>query len=154
MTDEKKKEFTMKITQANKTRIVVLTYELALQYIDDAKNAVSLDGFFGGVQHAKSCVEQLRGVLDYSQEISLYLYRIYNYVSLVMDKAMIRRNPDLLDEPAMLLKKLHDAFDEIASQDTSGPEMSNIETVYAGLTYGRTGGIRDNVSPGNRGYIV
>ncbi len=153
MTDEKKKEFTLKITQANRTRIVVLTYELALTYIEDAKNAADREEFTRGVQHAKSCIDQLRGVLDYSQEIALYLYRIYNYVSLVLDRAMIRNNAELLDEAAGLLSKLHDAFDKIAEEDHSAPEMKNIETVYSGLTYGRSG-IQENVASGNRGFSV
>ncbi|MBQ6968255.1 MAG: flagellar protein FliS [Lachnospiraceae bacterium] len=153
MTDEMKKEFTLKISQANRTKIVVLTYELALQYLDDARNASDREGFARGIMHAKSCIEQLRSVLDYSQEIALYLYRIYNYISLLMDKAMIRHNAAMLDEAEKLLTKLHDAFDSIASQDESGPVMSNIETVYSGLTYGRSGA-EDNVASGNRGFTA
>ena len=153
MTDDMKKEFTLKISQANRTKIVVLTYELALQYIDDARNASDREGFARGIMHAKSCIEQLRGVLDYSQEIALYLYRIYNYISLLMDKAMIRHNSAFLDEADRLLTKLHDAFDNIAHKDESGPVMSNIETVYSGLTYGR-GGAEDNVSSGKRGFTA
>ena len=151
MTDEMKKEFTLKITQANRTRIVVLTYELALQYIDDARNAYDRDSFQRGVMHAKSCIEQLRNVLDYSQEIALYLYRIYNYITLLLDKALIRQNACTLDEVENLLTKLHDAFDEIAAKDESAPEMTNIETVYSGLTYGKSG-VQDNVSSAARGF--
>ncbi len=144
MTDEMKREFTLKISQANKTRILVLTYELALQYIEDAKNASDRDEFTRGIQHAKNCVDQLRNVLDYSQEIALYLYRIYNYVSLLMDRAMIRYNTKPLTEAEGLIRKLHDAFQKIESEDHSGPEMKNISTVYSGLTYGRKG-INDTV---------
>ena len=151
MTNEKKNEFTLRISQANRTRIVVLTYELALTYLEDAKNAADRDDLTRGIQHAKSCIDQLRGVLDYSQEIALYLYRIYNYISLLLDKAMIRNNTKVLDEAEKLLTQLHDAFEKIADQDSSGPEMKNIETVYSGLTYGRSG-ISDNVAPGNRGF--
>ena len=151
MTDEKKKEFTLKITQANRTRIVVLTYELALTYMEDARNATNREDFTRGIQHAKSCIDQLRGVLDYSQEIALYLYRIYNYISLVLDRAMIRNNAALLDEAENLITKLHDAFDKIAEEDHSAPEMKNIETVYSGLTYGKSGA-EENVAAGNRGF--
>ncbi len=144
MTDELKRDFTLKISQANRTRIVVLTYELALQYIQDAKEATDRDEFNRGVQHAKNCIDQLRSVLDFSQEIALYLYRIYNYVSLLMDKAMIRNNPKPLEEAEGLIAKLHDAFDKIVPLDSSQPEMKNIKTVYSGLTYGKSG-INDTV---------
>ena len=66
---------------------------------------------------------------------------------------MIRNKPELLDEAAGLLSKLHDAFDKIAEEDHSAPEMKNIETVYSGLTYGRSG-IQENVATGNRGFSV
>ncbi len=153
MTDEKKKEFTLKITQANRTRIVVLTYELALTYLEEAKNAEGYEDFVCGIQHAKCCTDQLRSVLDYSQEIALYLYRIYNYISLLLDKAIIRHNAGILDEAEQLIKKLHDAFDRIADSDTSEPVMRNAETIYSGLTYGRAG-VQDNVSMENRGFTV
>lgn len=153
MTDEMKKEFTLKITQANRTRIVVLTYELALQYIEDARNAGDRIEFNSGVQHAKNCVEQLRGALDYSQDISLYLYRLYNYVTVLMDRAVIRHNAAVLSEAKVILQKLHDAFDQIASEDRSAPAMQNIETVYSGLTYGRNG-VRENVAAMSRRGIM
>lgn len=153
MTDEKKKEFTLKITQANRTRIVVLTYELALTYLGEAKNAEEYEDFVRGIQHAKCCTDQLRSVLDYSQEIALYLYRIYNYISLLLDRAIIRHNAGILDEVEQLLRKLHDAFDKIAGDDTSEPEMRNTETIYSGLTYGRAGA-EENVIIGNRGFTV
>ena len=153
MTNEMKKEFTLKISQANKSRILVLTYELALQYIDDAREAQDRDEFNRGIQHAKNCVDQLRNVLDYSQELSMYLFRIYNYVFILLDKAMIRHNAARLAEARALLKKLHDAFDLVASKDTSEPVMKNIETVYSGITYGRNG-VRDNVTMTNRGAIA
>ncbi len=144
MTNEMKREFTLKISQANKTRIVVLTYELALQYIDDAKKAGDREEFARGVQHSKACVEQLRSVLDYTQEISLYLYRIYNYISLLMDKALIRYNEKPLIEAEGLISKLHDAFEQIEPLDKTGPAMKNTKTVYSGLTYGKQG-INDTV---------
>ena len=109
--------------------------------------------FNSSVQHAKNCVEQLRGVLDYSQEISLYLYRLYNYVTVLMDKAVIRHNAAVLSEAKAILQKLHDAFDRIASEDRSAPAMRNIETVYSGLTYGRNG-VRENVAAVSRRGIM
>ena len=153
MTDEKKREFTLKITQANRTRIVVLTYELALTYLAEARSAEGYEDFARGIQHAKCCTDQLRSVLDYSQDLAIYLYRIYNYISLILDRALIRQDAGILVEAEQLLQKLHDAFDQIADSDTSGPAMQNTETVYSGLTYGRAG-VQDNVSMGNRGFTV
>ena len=40
MTDEKKQEFTLRITSANKTELVEILYEMLLVYIDDANDAI------------------------------------------------------------------------------------------------------------------
>ena len=45
---------------------------------------------------------------------------------------------DNLDTIEMIFTKLRDAYQQISSQDQSYPLMENIQSVYAGLTYGRT----------------
>ena len=39
MTSELKQQFTLKISQANKTRLVVILYEMMLVYIEEARQA-------------------------------------------------------------------------------------------------------------------
>ena len=41
MTDEVRKNFTMRITQANQSGLVVILYEMYLAYLDDARQAMS-----------------------------------------------------------------------------------------------------------------
>ena len=40
MTDQRKKEFSLRITQANKTELIVILYEMYLDYLGEAENAV------------------------------------------------------------------------------------------------------------------
>ena len=40
MTDEAKKEFTLRISQANKSQMVVIIYEILLEHLQDAQAAV------------------------------------------------------------------------------------------------------------------
>ena len=37
MTDEAKKEFTLRISQANKSQMVVIIYEILLEHLQDAQ---------------------------------------------------------------------------------------------------------------------
>ena len=37
MTNELKKEYTLRISQANKTQLIVILYEMMLIYVDEAK---------------------------------------------------------------------------------------------------------------------
>ena len=40
MTNELKKEYTLRISQANKTQLVVILYEMLLIYVDEAKKQI------------------------------------------------------------------------------------------------------------------
>ena len=52
MTKECKQQFTLRITQANATQLVVILYEMTLQYLADAEQAAEdaqfLEGRFAG----------------------------------------------------------------------------------------------------------
>ena len=39
MTDEKKKEFTRRISEANPTEMVVILYDIALTYVEEGQEA-------------------------------------------------------------------------------------------------------------------
>ncbi len=154
MTDERKQEYTRRIAQANRTEVVVITYEIALDYLADARAAADNDSFDESVRKAKKCVEQLRDALDMNYaNISVPLANLYNYVTLQMDKAVMKEDQNYLDDCEMVLKSMHETFQEVAKQDTSDPMMANSEMVYSGLTYGKNGA-NENLSGVNRGMMA
>ena len=156
MTDEKKKEFTLRISQANRTAMVALTYEMTMEYLSDARNAENPEEFELSVRRAKRCVEQLREVLNYDYELSYQLMRIYNFVTIQLDKAIYRRDSAEFEESEAILMKLRQAFDVAAKEDVSPPLMRNAQAVAVGMTYGRDGESYDSVIGGqnNRGFTV
>ena len=153
MTEELKKEYTRKITHANRSQITVLTFEMALDYIKDAENAAAGEEFDISVKRSKKCVEQLLLALDYKYGLSYTLMRIYNYVLQLYMKALSRRDPAELTEIKKILTGLHSSFEEASRTDDSAPLMSNAEEVYSGLTYGKNG-VNTSVSDYNRGFRV
>ena len=153
MTEELKKEYTRKITHANRSQITVLTFEMALDYIKDAENAAAGEEFDISVKRSKKCVEQLLLALDYKYGLSYTLMRIYNYVLQLYMKALSRRDPAELTEIKKILTGLHSSFEEASRTDNSAPLMSNAEEVYSGLTYGKNG-VNTSVSDYNRGFRV
>ena len=42
MTLEKKQEYTLKITQANKTQMITIIYEMVMDYLNDTIDALAL----------------------------------------------------------------------------------------------------------------
>ncbi len=153
MTDEMKQEFTRRITSANRSEMVVITYEIALEYLNEADEAGSGEPFYEAVKHAKRCVEQLRSVLDYNYEISHTLMRLYNFIAEELDRAVMRNDPSCYAESRKILTELHEAWSEVSNQDESDQLMNNSEKVYAGLTYGPEGANEATSDP-SRGFTV
>lgn len=158
MTKELKQEFTLKITQANKSQLVVILYEMLLTYIEEAGNAYKKEdrnGFRDGIRKARGCLNELMASLHFEYEPALNLLQLYLYINRELARADIRNSEDELKHVKKIVEKLHNAYEKISEQDTSGPIMSNAQTVYAGLTYGKntlTESLSDQGS--NRGFRV
>lgn len=142
MTPEKKQEFTRRITQANRMGIIVITYEIALDYIDCAKGKLAAGDNKGSrneLKAAERSIEQLVAALDPKYPLSFNLMRLYNYMLECIRKASYKNDPGYLEEPLKMLTSLHVAFAEAAKADTSGPMMGGADEVYEGLTYNAKG---------------
>lgn len=158
MTKELKQQFTLKITQANKTQLVVILYEMLLAYVEEAEDAYEKedrDGFREGIRKARGCLNELMTSLHFEYEPAMNLLQLYLYANRELARADIKNSVDELGHVKNVMKKLHEAYEEISRQDTSKPVMSNAQTVYAGLTYGKntlTESLADQGS--NRGFRV
>lgn len=140
MTKELKQEFTLKISQANKTELVVILYEMLLAYLEDAKaahKAQDQEGFRKGIKQAKSCLHELMSSLHFEYELAGNLSQLYGYADRMMTRADVTNSVEHLADVEKMITKLHDAYQTVSEQDTSEPVMSNAQTVYAGLTYGK-----------------
>ncbi|MGN1203669.1 MAG: flagellar export chaperone FliS [Lachnospiraceae bacterium] len=156
MTRECKQQFTLRITQANKTELIVILYEMLLTYTADAKKSLQ-DGktaeYREDVRKAERCLSELIDSLDLSYEIGLRLLSLYLYCNRELLKADIRKDEEFLLHVEAVITKLHDAYKEVAAQDDSAPVMENSQTVYAGFTYGKNS-LTENVADqgANRGF--
>ena len=158
MTKDRIQEYTLKITNASATGIIVILYDLAIEYIGDAKacfDAQDHEGAKVQCANAGRVLGDLIASLDFTYEISFPLFRIYEYVSKEVSMAVIRNDGSVFPDLIRLMTSLKDSFEKIAQQDESGPVMKNAQSVYAGLTYGK-GTLNESTSSpsGNRGYTV
>lgn len=140
MTKERKKEYTFRVANANKTELIVILYEMLLDFTHDASEAKAgedFPAFREAVRKARGCVKELISSLNFDYELSGRLFSLYRYVDFRLSLAVVKNSAEpLLDIPPVI-EKLHEAYSEISRQDTSSPVMENAQTVYAGLTYGR-----------------
>ena len=138
MNKEKIDQFSFKVTQANKSQLVVIMYDIILDELATAKEeyeASEIDAFVKTLKHAQKFLIELMNTLDCQYEIGLDLMTLYLQMNKRMIKAIIQRKPDALEGVAENITLLRNAFDQISRTDYSGPVMQTTEQVYAGLTY-------------------
>ena len=157
MTKEEIQEYTLRITRANRSEMIVIVYDLAINYLELAMKAYDkgeYEVFGANSRYANKCIGDLLEALDFNYEPAYPLMRIYVFISKQISLAPIKRDKKMLEDCARMLKKLRRSFEDIAAQDDSEPLMSNTQDVYAGLTYGR-GSLNENVGGApNRGFTV
>lgn len=94
MTSEEKRQFTARISQANKSELVVILFEMfdyCIEQAEDGFKTEDLQKADSYLKSAKGCVSELRGSLDMGYEISHNLYSIYTYVNRQLTASIIKR---------------------------------------------------------------
>lgn len=140
MTKECKQQFTLRITQANPTEMVVILYEMLLCYLDEAQNALEAEenaAFKDAIRKVRGCLNELIQSLNMKYEPAPNLMQLYLYCTKKLAHSEVCLEGEGLCHIRRVIEPLHDAYEQIAGENTSGPVMGNSQTVYAGLTYGR-----------------
>lgn len=158
MTNDLIKDYTLKISQASRSEIIVILYDLSIQYLEDAKKSCESGNHSAMRENCGAAIRvinDLINALDYSYELAASLYSMYEYISKEISLAVIKDSKEKLNDPIRYLGALREAFTKVAAEDKSGPLMDNTQSVYAGLTYGK-GMLNENVTAANpnRGYSV
>lgn len=157
MTKELIKTFQYRITQATASQLVVILYDLAGQYLEDACESVEEVQVRDNIYMTGKVIDQLISGLDMQYEVSANLFVIYNHIKRTLISASVSLDKAELKRINGLLKKLRTSFYEVSRQDTSEPLMKNTQTVYSGLTYSK-GGIGNETQAdnnmANRGFRV
>lgn len=157
MKKEDKQRFTLKITQANPTEMVVILYEMLLCYLEDGIETVETDEvlFHEAARKARGCLNELLASLHMEYEPAQSLMRLYLFCIRRLALGEARRDVSLWNEVKRVIIPLCDAYRQIAAQNPAGPVMNNSQTVYAGLTYGRNTLTENMADQGsNRGMLV
>ena len=151
--------FTARITQASRSELTVILYEMILTELAEAEEAFEqgdLSSFDKELKRAQKYVSELMATLDYKYAISYDLMSLYLYVNKRIITAIMKQNSDPINSAQSVLQKLLVGFEGVSKQDKSGPMMRNTQKVYAGLTYGR-GTLNETFldpSTKSRGFIV
>lgn len=156
MTKEKISEYTLKITEANKTQMVAILYEILLDYIDEAIQSYekqAYDDFSAAVKRAVLVVRELNMSINRESELCRTFFSLYIFINKELTLAEVTRNIEKIIRIRPMINKLKDAYTELGKRDGSVPLMPNSEKVYAGLTYGKESLIV-HINGQNRGITV
>lgn len=151
--------FTARITQASRSELVVILYEMILTEIEDARAAYGAEDFVlfhRELKKAQKYVNELMATLDYRYQISYDLFSLYLYSSREIITAMMKKDLTPLNQVEEIINKLLIGFEEVSRQDKGGPLMRNTQQLYAGLTYGKGSLTETSLDPGNgnRGFMA
>ena len=158
MINELKKQFTLRITRANKSELTVILFDMYSTYVDEIEVAFGSNkrkDFREGIRRARACVSELMTSLNFDYEVSFNLLSLYSYVNRELTIADIRYNIENVNHTVSVMNKLAESFKEVHETDDSEPLMANTQTIYAGLTYGKNDLNEDTLNSGlNRGLLI
>lgn len=140
MEQTRKEEYIHRVMQANRSELVVITYEIINCELKQAKvdyeksNWVNYEKV---LKNAQAFLNEMMGSLDYNYDISKKLLEIYIYINKVIIEARMQKKVDKLKDIISIIEGLQGAFEEVEKQDNSGPVLGQTQKLYAGLTYGK-----------------
>ena len=158
MTFEKKQEYTLKITQANKTQMITIIYEMVMDYLEEAMDEISIGKKAEGTRSlmkAQNCIDELLHSLNLKYELARNLREIYMFSKKELLVAGATYSLHRIWRVLKNFRSLHEAYVQLEKEDDSKQIMGNTQKVYAGLTYGRYSLNEDVTAYGmNRGLMA
>ena len=138
MKKESMQAYSKRITQANRTELVVITYEIIIEHIKNAQISFeNQEEFSNDLDQAQAFLKELIVSLDFEHQISYNLMSLYIFINKQLIEAKLKKSCEMLPRVQGMLESLLSSFREVSKQDNSAPLMQNTQKVYAGLTYGR-----------------
>lgn len=151
-------DYTLKISNASPVELLIITYELLIDNIDEALQNADGQNYLSFVDKAQALLKELIYGLDMGLELSKQLFSIYVYVNGLLLNARSPQKCDKLAESKKILSHLLDGWRQVAdSGNGAGNDalLENTQQIYAGLTYGKNGQLNEYSDDGGRaGYRV
>lgn len=148
-------DYVARITNATPLQLVIINYEIVIDYINDAKNNIEdKTNFQFCITKARQFVNELRVSLNMKYELSKNLMGLYNYVEKQLAYCEFNEKIEHIEEALKVMETLLEGWKAIeGKEEDKTPVMENAQQLYAGLTYGRNGQINEYVDiQSNRGF--
>ena len=158
MKDEKKQDFTRRLSCCNRGEMIIIIYDILFSYLEDALEAQKSGDyteFKDSVHKAQQVVRRLMGTLDFNYPVAKDLHALYRFINELLALAIVKNTSQNIVDAKKVLKNLYDGFWEAAQHDTSEPLMQNTQQVVAGMTY-QKGTLTETLqgSESSRGFLA
>ena len=77
MTKEQKSQFTLRISNANSTELVVILYDMTLEYLKEGMEADGDEQLAEAIRKARGCINELLASLHTEHEIARNMQSLY-----------------------------------------------------------------------------
>lgn len=162
MTQEKREYYTNKISQANKTSMITIIYEIILTYYEDALETKDSQIREKDLKNALRCIDELMRSLNLTtledkkqnqikKDIIDRFVCIYDFIRKETIHALVTGDNVSVANADRIICQLHECYLKLEKEDNSDPVYSNQQTVYAGLTYSKGRLVESVVQGNNRG---
>lgn len=144
------------VANATRGQLLKITYDLLLESLDNIKKYANDNEereFEAEVGRSRQILQELIDTLDFEQEMSRDLLRIYVYINGLLINSLMKYEDPLIDEAQDLINTLMLGWDEAIDSDKVDLKvMDNAQQVYAGLTYGKDNLNESVLDNKNRGF--
>lgn len=110
-----------RVETANPLQLVVMLYDGAIRFINQAKQAMvnkEIEHANESLKRAQAIVDELTVTLDPAAgEISTDLAKLYEFVNYRLIQANIKKDPEMLDDAVRVLSTLRSAWVELQAPD-------------------------------------
>lgn len=155
MTKEQKQEFTRRISQANKSGMIVILYDIFLAYIQDALDERDDQSIYHtSIKMAKETIQELMNSINPQNPLAGNYISLYGFIQRQLTRADASKEQDILRQLQSMVTSLRNTYELVSKKDTSPAVMGNVQNVYAGLTYGRDQLNENLENTDNRGFLV
>ena len=111
------KTYSYRISQATRSELVVIVYDIIRDYLKDAVSTSDNAVFKEKLHMAMRGIDQLITGLDMQYELSGNLYVLYNYMKRTLIGAQVSYDKNVVNSIYDMLGQLRQSFYEVSRQD-------------------------------------
>lgn len=140
VTKEQIKDFTLRVSQANHSGLVVLLFEIEESYLKDAEAAYNdgdIEQYMKNMELAKKAHNEIMSAVNPGDRSGAKMLSVLRYIYSRLIDSTVKRKPQELDRCMGMMERFKVCFDKLQEIDDPEPVMKNTHQVYAGLTYGK-----------------